>query len=353
MRPAEDGANVGLISPFDPVVYERTSQKKGTTVVAASRIAADLLTSPGRGPNEAEALIRWMRRTKMPGEPDPLYVAARSALLDALEALGEQREAVILVGAQAIYLHTGAIEFPIAEYTTDADVTINPDLLKEVPEIEAALTKAHFFRGRRVGAWVTTKDVNGDPVNIELDLMVPEAVGGPGRRAARLTGHAKEVARKARGLEAALVDNHIVTITALQTSDRRTFNVAVAGPAALLCRSCIKSGNGSPNKNKAVSTTRMPSTFCVCCKLFLRLILREPLAALEEAIALEVTRKALTAMRELFADAQLPGAQMAERAAGPFSPPAQIAESCAILTRDLLQRWKAQRRRFRLPPERP
>ena len=274
----------------------------------------------------------------MPGEPDPLYVAARSALLDALEALGEQREAVILVGAQAIYLHTGAIEFPIAEYTTDADVTINPDLLKEVPEIEAALTKAHFFRGRRVGAWVTTKDVNGDPVNIELDLMVPEAVGGPGRRAARLTGHAKEVARKARGLEAALVDNHIVTITALQTSDRRTFNVAVAGPAALLVSKLHKIRERLAEQKQS----RLDDKDALDILRLLQAIPTPDLARavqqlLKEAIALEVTREALTAMRELFADAQLPGAQMAERAAGPFSPPAQIAESCAILTRDLLR----------------
>ena len=41
---------------------------------------------------------------------DPLYVAARGVLLDALQALGEQREALILAGAQAIYIHTGAAE---------------------------------------------------------------------------------------------------------------------------------------------------------------------------------------------------------------------------------------------------
>ena len=41
-------------------LYERTSQKKGVTVVAFTQMAADLLTSPGRGPNEAEALIAWM-----------------------------------------------------------------------------------------------------------------------------------------------------------------------------------------------------------------------------------------------------------------------------------------------------
>ena len=33
--------------------------------------------------------------------PDPEYVAARGVLLDALDALGTQRKAVVLVGAQA------------------------------------------------------------------------------------------------------------------------------------------------------------------------------------------------------------------------------------------------------------
>ena len=39
--------------------------------------------------------------------PDPEFVAARRVLLDALEALGAHRKAVVLVGAQAIYLHVG------------------------------------------------------------------------------------------------------------------------------------------------------------------------------------------------------------------------------------------------------
>lgn len=61
LRPAEAGANVALATPFDPVVYERTSKRNGVTIVALSQVVADLLTSPGRGPNEAEALIEWMR----------------------------------------------------------------------------------------------------------------------------------------------------------------------------------------------------------------------------------------------------------------------------------------------------
>ncbi len=60
LRPADAGANVALFMPFDDIVFERTSVKKGITITALSQIAADLMTSPGRGPNEAEALMQWM-----------------------------------------------------------------------------------------------------------------------------------------------------------------------------------------------------------------------------------------------------------------------------------------------------
>ena len=55
---------------------------------------------------------------------EPTYRLARSALLDALVALGPHRDSVILVGSQAIYLHTGNADFAIAEYTTDGDLAL-------------------------------------------------------------------------------------------------------------------------------------------------------------------------------------------------------------------------------------
>ncbi len=60
LRPTEAGANVALLTPFDAVVFERTSEKGSITIAALNQVAADLLTSPGRGPNEAEALMTWM-----------------------------------------------------------------------------------------------------------------------------------------------------------------------------------------------------------------------------------------------------------------------------------------------------
>ncbi len=76
---------------------------------------------------------------------DELYAIARRVLLDALEALGEHRDATILVGAQAIYLHTGDADLGVAEYTTDADLAFDPSLLARNPPIEQALERAGFY----------------------------------------------------------------------------------------------------------------------------------------------------------------------------------------------------------------
>lgn len=57
---AEAGANVLLLGPYDRVVYEWTWSEEGLVFASLSQVAADLLTSPGRGPSEGEELLRWM-----------------------------------------------------------------------------------------------------------------------------------------------------------------------------------------------------------------------------------------------------------------------------------------------------
>lgn len=58
--PAEQGANVALLTPFDPAVWERASLVDGLAYVAPSQAAADCLTGNGRMPAEGEALLQWM-----------------------------------------------------------------------------------------------------------------------------------------------------------------------------------------------------------------------------------------------------------------------------------------------------
>jgi hypothetical protein len=46
--------------PFEQLVFERATEEAGVSYTAASQTAVDLLTSPGRGPSEGEALLGWM-----------------------------------------------------------------------------------------------------------------------------------------------------------------------------------------------------------------------------------------------------------------------------------------------------
>lgn len=64
LRPAERGANVLLIEPFDAVVFDRTSEGDGAAYAALSQAAADLLTGPGRGPEEGQGLLVWMEENE-------------------------------------------------------------------------------------------------------------------------------------------------------------------------------------------------------------------------------------------------------------------------------------------------
>ena len=60
LRIVETGANVLLIESFDAGVFSGAINKDGLSYVALSQAVADLLTSPGRGPAEAEELLSWM-----------------------------------------------------------------------------------------------------------------------------------------------------------------------------------------------------------------------------------------------------------------------------------------------------
>jgi len=72
----------------------------------------------------------------MSGDAD-ILVQARSALLDALDALEDHRDSVVVIGAQAIYLHTGSAQVALAEATKDSDLAL--DVLEHHPDPVALL----------------------------------------------------------------------------------------------------------------------------------------------------------------------------------------------------------------------
>jgi hypothetical protein len=162
------------------------------------------------------------------------YVVARKVLLDCLELLSEQSDALVLVGAQAIYLQTPAFDSGLPAYTTDGDIAIDPELLSSNPDLAALLASAGFRPHTSPGTWFS-------PEGVPVDLMVPSgALPRSGRRTAPLEGQGSSTARRTPGLELALVDNRAMTIPALAPADPRQFRVKVAGAAALLVAKLVK-----------------------------------------------------------------------------------------------------------------
>lgn len=64
LRETEAGANVVILEPFDPVVFDRAVDRDGLRCVAPSQLAADLLTGPGREPSQGEHLLKWMENNE-------------------------------------------------------------------------------------------------------------------------------------------------------------------------------------------------------------------------------------------------------------------------------------------------
>ncbi len=64
LREVESGANIILAEPFDEVAFERARTIDGITYAAAAQVAADLLTGPGRWPQEGDAMIAWMEENE-------------------------------------------------------------------------------------------------------------------------------------------------------------------------------------------------------------------------------------------------------------------------------------------------
>ena len=264
----------------------------------------------------------------MTGAPDPLYVQARRVLLDATDALAEQLDAIVLVGAQAIYLHTGDANLAVAEYTTDADFSIGPSDLTDSPLLAELMIAGGFVPDQHPGAWLS-------PDGITVDLMVPEALAGAGSRGARLGTHGKRVARRAKGLEGALVDRDRITIAALDPNDDRSVSMLVAGPAALLVAKTHKIAE------RAGDTDRLRDKDALDVLRILQTTSTEDLARRlrslrDDSISTDVTDQAVAQLGPLFGSRDALGAEMAVRAAGPEADPETIAASLKALVAELI-----------------
>ena len=261
--------------------------------------------------------------------PEPEFVRARSALLDVLGALGPHRKSAILVGAQAIYVHTGEADFAISPFTYDADLAIDPRGLADEPKIVESMRHAGFSLTDQPGLY---KNADG----AQVDLLVPEAMAGPGRRGARLGSHGNRAAMRVRGLEGVLVEHRAIPITGIDKSDSRSNVVEVAGPAALLVAKVHKvseRAGGAPhrqNDKDAFDIYRLLVAIDTGN-------LAERLQLLQDhEVSATVTTEALALFNEYFGGASALGTQMVARHVEGLEDVEFITASCASLCQDLL-----------------
>ncbi len=188
-----------------------------------------------------------------------------------------------------------------------------------------------------VGVWIAQRRTSQQPnVEVAVDLLVPESVSpGKGRRAAKLPGHSANAARIVKGLEGAIVDAQVMRISSLEVAiDARTFNIRVAGPAALLVAKLHKiqdrQGTSRQSDKDALDIFRL-----------LRGISTKALSdryklILGDKRSRDVSEAALSLLGQQFTSESSVGVKMVLRAIGSLADPKEIAASCKILATDLL-----------------
>ena len=172
-------------------------------------------------------------------------------------------------------------------------------------------------------------------VLIPIDLMVPTAIAPVGgSRSAHLGVHGNRAARKATGLEAAVVDHDTMVIAALDPTDPRHVTVEVAGLAAMVAAKAHKI-------HDRVETGRMNRVSDKDAADMYRIMqtanmtdLRATLAALAiDAVAGPVTTQALDYVAELFDSRAGEGIAMAHRALQGAIDPTQVTALSQSFTR--------------------
>ncbi len=266
---------------------------------------------------------------------DQVHIEARETLLDAVEALGPHSEAVILVGAQAIYVHTAPTDasFALSPFTYDADIVLDPELLGSSPAIVDAMSRAGFQLGDQPGLY--RRDVGP-----QVDLLVPEAVGGPGRRAARLGVHGNRAAMKVHGLEGALVSHTRITIGSLVPGAGRACILKVARPAALLVAKVHKVGERLRDSDVRRRDPVAKDAFDMY--RLLRAVDTPDLAAefrrlQAHDVSSRVTSEALVLFRDLFSSPSGTGTGLVVEYVRGLEDTDFVVESSVALSRDLLE----------------
>jgi len=272
----------------------------------------------------------------MLGNRSPDLIAARKGLLDAIEALEQHRNALVLVSAQAVYMWSDQIDLGTDPYTLDADIALDLRVLGEDPRLGVAMEVAGFtLSERNPGMWTSN-----DGVQVDL-LVASEQAPSAGSRAARIPGHEKRAGRKVRGLEGALVDREPKRLVSYEAGDTRRFEVKVAGPMALVLAKSFKIGERAERRRESPDRWRRAAKDTVD---LLRLLMATDTGDLvermhritEEELVREAAGQGLRYLQSQFGSRRDPGAQLLAGAADDDDQGEQWAASAVVLTGDLL-----------------
>ncbi|GAA2666032.1 MULTISPECIES: hypothetical protein [Actinosynnema] len=273
-----------------------------------------------------------MSRAPANVDPEELTIVARNTLLDGLEALRDHRSAITVVGAQAVYLRTAGVGISTAAYTSDGDLGLDPDLLGEEPLLEQALRGAGFelAKADQPGLWFRNEVVGGLPAAIELDLLMAERFAGKGKRSAKVPPHDKMAIRRVPGLETAVVDRSLMTITALDGAERSA-EAYVAGPVALLvakAHKIIDRIKGAESRPDRLTNKDAGDVY----RLFVGFPATEVAASWsalnsDQRVG-EVSTAGLALLRELFGGPRSPGTNMAVAALSGDVPEDRVRQVC-------------------------
>lgn len=270
-------------------------------------------------------------------------VVARRALLDALDVLQPHLDSLILVGAQAVYLHTNHIELPLAPATTDSDIIFDTRSLADFPEIGGMLRQAGYQENvgadSQPGRWISAEGV-------PLDLFQPSKLSGrkAGSRGAHIHPHEKNILRIAKGLDCVLVDNSLAEIVSFEKSDSRKFKMHVAGAASLLIAKTFKILDRADDGGKRLANKDAHDVYRLLVSREKKEIATSLVHLLNNQISADEARVGFQAFKKLFAEKQSAlGNQMAAEATIGTQDEAQVQASLWALALDLVEEVEAEK----------
>jgi hypothetical protein len=263
-------------------------------------------------------------------DEDELNLAARRVLLDALTALHDHRDALTVVGAQAVYLRTSAAAIRSAAFTSDGDISIDPDVLGDQPHLEDAMTAAGFaLKPRQSGLWRRAEQVGDITVDVEVDLLVPHSLAPrPNtKRRTDLPPHDAWATKKVPGLEAAAVDRSLIKIGSLAPTDHRQIEAYVAGPAALLIAKAFKLHERieeAATKPHRLSAKDAGDVFRIMATVPAQQVATALTTLREHPRVGKVATEGMAHLRTLFGAAATPGTELAVQALAGDIPESRI-----------------------------